>query len=73
MHFRPEIKEKYIELIKKAGFRKVEVLQEKTYPIDYILSEPDSKATVAAFTPLTSKDIKEAANSVVSISVSASK
>jgi arsenite methyltransferase len=67
-----EIKEKYIELMRKAGFNEVKILQEKVYPLDYIISEPDTKETVNKL-GLTLEQVTEAANSIVSISVSALK
>jgi arsenite methyltransferase len=67
-----EIKEKYIELMRKAGFSEVKILQEKVYPLDYIISEPDTKETVNKL-GLTLEQVTEAANSIVSISVSALK
>ncbi len=67
-----EIKEKYLELIRRAGFQNVKVLEEKTFPLDYIISEPETKGTVDRL-GMTLDEVKESANSVVSISVSASK
>jgi arsenite methyltransferase len=66
------LKDKYIEQIRKAGFSDVKVLQEKVYPVDYILSEPDTKNAVKSL-GLTMEDVEGAADSVVSISVSATK
>ncbi len=67
-----EIKDKYLELIRKAGFVDVKVLQEKVYPLDYIISEPETKETISHL-GMTLEEVKQAANTVVSISVSASK
>ena len=67
-----EIKDKYIELIQKAGFQDVKILQEKTYPLDCIISEPETKEAVNSL-GMTLEEVREAANSVVSISVSALK
>jgi len=67
-----EIKEKYLELMRNAGFKEVKVQQEKIYPIDYIVSEPETKNAIKTL-GLTIDDIKGAADSVVSISVSAAK
>jgi len=67
-----EIKDRYLELIRKAGFRDVKILQEKTYPLDYIISEPETKEAINRL-GMTIEEVKEAANSVVSISVSALK
>ena len=67
-----EVKEKYLEMIGKAGFKEVKVLQEKIYPIDYIISEPEIKNSVNRL-GLTKEQVTGLANTVVSISVSASK
>lgn len=67
-----EIKDKYIGLMRAAGFKDVKVLSEKTYPLDFILSEPEVKE-VASQLELTAEEMNETANSIVSISVSASK
>ncbi len=67
-----EIKEKYLELIRNAGFQNVNVLQEKVYPLEYIISEPESKEAISRL-GMTAEEVKQAADSVVSISVSASK
>ena len=67
-----EIKDKYLELIKKAGFEEVKVLQEKVYPIDCIISEPETKDAINRL-GLTQEQVEDVANSIVSISVSALK
>ena len=67
-----EIKEKYLELMRKAGFQNVTVLQEKTYPLDFIISEPETKEAIDKL-GLAQEELKQAADSVVSISVSALK
>jgi SAM-dependent methyltransferase len=67
-----EIKDKYLELIRKAGFKEVKILQENNYPLDYIISESEAKESINRL-GLTEEETREAANSVVSISVSALK
>jgi arsenite methyltransferase len=67
-----EIKDKYLELIRKAGFREVEVVEEKTYPLEYIISESTLKEAIK-MTNMTEEEVKEAANIVVSVKVSAVK
>ncbi len=67
-----EIKEKYLDLIKKAGFQEVKVMQEKTYPLEFIISEPETKEVINRL-DMTQEEIREVANSIVSISVSAVK
>ncbi len=67
-----EIKDKYLELIRMAGFKDVKVLSEKNYPLDYIISEPEAKEVVDNL-DMTEEQMRETANSIVSISVSALK
>jgi ubiquinone/menaquinone biosynthesis C-methylase UbiE len=67
-----EIKDKYLELIRKAGFKEVKVLDEKTYPLEYIISEDTFKEAIDKLS-MTQEELKETANSVVSVKVSAIK
>jgi len=67
-----EIKEKYLELIQKTGFKEVKVLEEKSYPLDYIISESETEDAIGQM-GLTLEEARDAANSVVSISISALK
>jgi arsenite methyltransferase len=67
-----EIKDRYLELIRTAGFRDVRVLSEKIYPVEYIVSEPEVKEVVDSL-KMTEEQVRETANSIVSISVSAVK
>jgi SAM-dependent methyltransferase len=67
-----EIKDKYLELIRKAGFKQVKILEEKTYPLEYIISEPETKEAINSL-GMTLEEAREAANSAVSINVSAIK
>ena len=67
-----EIKDKYLDLLRNAGFKDVKVLSEKNYPLEFIISEPEAKEVVSGL-KMTNKELKETANSIVSISVSALK
>jgi hypothetical protein len=67
-----EIKDKYLDLISKAGFQDVKVLQEKTYPLKSTISKPETKEVMDSL-KLTQEEAKDVANSIVSISVSAIK
>jgi ubiquinone/menaquinone biosynthesis C-methylase UbiE len=67
-----EIKDKYLELISKAGFREVKILQEKNYPLEFIVSEPEAKEAISEM-GLTKEEVKDAAHSILSISISATK
>ncbi len=67
-----EIKDKYLDLIRKAGFQEVKVLEEKTYPLEYIVSESTLKEAIK-MASMTEEEVKEAANIVVSMKVSATR
>jgi arsenite methyltransferase len=67
-----EIKDKYLEQIKQAGFNNVEVLDEKTYPLEYIISE-ETLTEAIKLTEMTQEDLKAVAETIVSLKVSAQK
>jgi ubiquinone/menaquinone biosynthesis C-methylase UbiE len=67
-----EIKDKYLELIRKAGFKEVKIIEEKTYPLEYIISESTTQEIVKSL-DMSIEEVKEAANSVVSVKVYAVK
>jgi arsenite methyltransferase len=67
-----EIKDKYLQLIRKAGFTEVKVIDEKTYPIEYIISESALKETFKMVS-MTEDEVRETASAVVSVKVSATK
>jgi arsenite methyltransferase len=67
-----ELKDRYLELIREAGFKEVKVIDEKTYPLEYIISESTLKDTIK-MTSMTEAEVREAAKTVVSVKVSAIK
>ena len=67
-----EIKDRYLGLIKETGFEEVRILQEKVFPLDFIVSEPEAKEAMNGL-GMTQEEAKDVANSIVSISVSALK
>jgi len=67
-----EIKDKYLELVKQAGFTNVEVLDEKTYPLEYIISE-ETLTEAIKLTEMTEQELKAVAGTIVSVKVSAQK
>ncbi len=67
-----ELKDKYLELIKNVGFAEVKVIDEKVYPLEYIISESTLEEAIK-MSNMTEEEIKAAANTVVSIKVSAVK
>jgi arsenite methyltransferase len=67
-----ELKEKYLELIQQAGFNEVTVIDETAYPLEYIISESTLKDAIK-MANMTQDEINAAANSVISVKVSAIK
>jgi arsenite methyltransferase len=66
-----DMKDDYLSKIKQAGFRQVDVVEEKHVP-EAMLEEPDVKTFVEE-QKLTKKEIADISDSVVSIKVSAIK
>ena len=67
-----EIKDKYLELIRSSGFKTVQVVDEKTYPLEYIISE-ETLTEAIKLTELTEEELKAVAGTIVSVKVSAQK
>ena len=65
-------KEHYLDAIKKAGFVDVSIDKEAPFPIELMLNDPIAKKIVKE-SKLTEKEIKEIANSIISVSISARK
>ena len=65
-----ELKDKYLGLIREAGFKEAKVIDEKTYPLEYIISESTLKEAIK-MTNMTEEEVKETAKSVVSVKASA--
>jgi hypothetical protein len=66
-----ELKEKYLNLIKDAGFKEVKVIDETNFPVDFITSDTTQKFIKTLGT--SAEKIKKIEKSVVSIKVSATK
>jgi arsenite methyltransferase len=67
-----EIKDHYLELMRQAGFVEITIMEEKGYPLEYIISEDVFKGAIDRLN-ITQEELKETANSIVSIKVSAVK
>jgi SAM-dependent methyltransferase len=66
------MKDNYLKVISKAGFKNVKILEENAFPLDVMANDPTAK--VILDTPkVSAEDIKSAENSVASIKVSATK
>ena len=67
-----EIKDTYLNLIRKAGFSDVRVLEEKNYPLEFIVSEDAFKGAIDQL-EMSQEELKATADTIVSIKVSAVK
>lgn len=62
------LKDKYIDAIKAAGFQKVKIIEETSFPSEYITNDPTAKAIIENLEiPL--EKLKEVTNSIASIKV----
>lgn len=66
------IKEEYIEAIKNAGFKEIEILKESGFSFDLIISEPEAKKFLKS-AEIPREDLLAAAKAVTSITVSGKK
>ena len=64
-----EMKDKYLQMIKDAGFEEVKVVEEKSFPVEDMLNDPTVKAIVEK-SDIPPGKIKEVGNTVASIRVS---
>jgi SAM-dependent methyltransferase len=62
------MKDKYIELIKDAGFQDVKIVEETRFPIDFVVNDLTAKAIMKE-SNITVKNAKNLASSVASIKV----
>ncbi len=65
-------KEHYIDAISKAGFTEISIDKQASFPIELMLNDPIAEKIVRE-NNLTEKEIKDIANSIASISISAKK
>lgn len=66
------LKEDYIAAIKNAGFQDVEIIDETSFPADFLNLDPLVES-IKSYIKVSTKEIKNIANSVVSIKVSGNK
>ena len=62
------MRDEYIEVIREAGFREVKVMDETVFPIECMANDPTAQAIINE-SHITTEDIKDIENSVVSIKV----
>ena len=61
-------KEEYIELIKEAGFQDVKIIEETSFPIDFITDDPTVEALMKDLN-VSFESAEEFASSIASIKV----
>ena len=63
------MKDEYLKKIKEAGFRKVKIVEETSFPIDYMANDPTAIAILKNVN-LSLDKVKESLSLVLSIKVS---
>ena len=63
-----EMKEKYLQLIRDAGFEEIKVVKEKHFPIEYIVDDSNVQAIIKK-SKVSNAKLKGLANSVASVAV----
>jgi SAM-dependent methyltransferase len=66
------LKDDYLKAVKAAGFRKVNIVKESSFPVDYLANDPTAVA-ILKDANLSLDKVKESLGSVLSIKVSAVK
>ena len=64
-----EMKHRYLDLIREAGFQQVEIIEEKTFPLENLISEPTARE-LARGLDVSIEKLKEIGSSVASVKVS---
>jgi ubiquinone/menaquinone biosynthesis C-methylase UbiE len=64
-----EMKDRYLQTIKGAGFQQVKVIEENRFPVENMANDPTAQAIVKT-TGITAEEIKEIADTVASVKVS---
>jgi arsenite methyltransferase len=66
------LKEKYVHIIKQAGFQKVKIIDETTFPVELLLDDSEAKALIKK-SKLSPEKLKEISTRIVSIKVEGKK
>jgi arsenite methyltransferase len=67
-----EMKDRYLQMIKDAGFHKVKIVQENHFPIENIISDPTAQA-IAKTSKIAAEEVKKIAGTVASVKIRAVK
>jgi hypothetical protein len=62
------LKSKYLDVISEAGFKKVKVLNETVFPVEFLTTDPNVKALIDN-SGITEKELNNLGSSVLSIKV----
>jgi len=63
------MKDKYLEAIRAAGFQEVKVIEETTFPVEYLVNDPAGKAVVED-SGIRAEDLEEIADGILSVKAS---
>jgi arsenite methyltransferase len=63
-----EMKDKYLQMIKDAGFQEVKVVEENSFPVENMANDPTAQAIVKT-SKMTAEKVQEIANTVASVKV----
>jgi SAM-dependent methyltransferase len=63
-----ERKNKYLQLIKEAGFKEVKIVEEKHFPLKYMINDPTAQAIIRT-SKLSAEKIREIGDAVASVKV----
>jgi ubiquinone/menaquinone biosynthesis C-methylase UbiE len=66
------MKQRYLQLIEKAGFEQVKIVEEKYFPVESVANDPTAQA-IAKSAEITPKAVKKILGTVASVRVSAVK
>jgi len=66
------LKEKYLQAVKQAGFHEVKVVDETSFPVEFMLNDSEAQALIKK-TKITPEKLKEIGTRVVSIKVKGKK
>jgi SAM-dependent methyltransferase len=64
-----EMKDKYLQMIKNAGFQEVKVMEENYFPVENMANDPTAQ-TIVKTSEITKEEVRELANTVASVKVS---
>lgn len=62
------MKDEYIESVKAAGFKEVKIIDETSFPVDFMANDPTANAIIEG-SKISSEEVKKVATSIASIKV----